>query len=145
CDRLDISVEEFIKKYRIGILPRQAILNINGYSRFILERETSQLLFLITKILRFDLSLYASARRWMYKANESSYEHQNSTPPRTPYVLYLSDAIRRSSHRIESEVGLFEFRRNDLFLHPPTKGTTKIFASEVAPSSPGAVLHYTAT
>ena len=80
----------------------------------------------------------------MYKANKSSYQRQITTPSKTGSLLYLSEAIRRSSYRVDAEPGLFEFRGNDLFLHPPPKGATTIHASEVALSSPGAVLHYTA-
>lgn len=67
----------------------------------------------------------------------SAADAQLLTPAK--YCVYVAPAMRRSRYRVGAESGFFQFRGNDLFLHPPKAGRSRIHASDIAPGGVGAV------
>ncbi|HVC55301.1 MAG TPA: polysaccharide deacetylase family protein [Stellaceae bacterium] len=60
-------------------------------------------------------------------------------PPPSRHFLYIAEAMRRSPYRAEAERGFFQFRGNDVFLHPPREGRSRVQASDIAPGAATAV------
>jgi hypothetical protein len=58
---------------------------------------------------------------------------------KTPSFLYVADSIRYSPFEIEAAENFFEFRGNNLYLHPPKVGATRLHAREIAPGAPSTV------
>ncbi len=48
--------------------------------------------------------------------------------------MYLVETIRHGDYRFEAEPAFFAFTHNDLFLHPPLRGRTRLHAEDVAPA-----------
>ncbi len=144
-DDLGSSVFEFENKYHEGISAAPKFLNSNSYSRTKLQRDSVTLLPRVANLLRFDCSLYGAATRMMREKNRGTFEHGIRTPSAAGRSVYLAEAVRRGVCHYEAENGFFEFRHNDLFLHPPLHGATRVRADNVAAAAAGAVLCCTVT